>query len=110
LGSAEGSRKDDGSVLMTSVDGGCPGVKNVQEGVIGATSMQFPLLMASLGVEAVAEFAKTGKKPEATPGLTFFDYRRDADHRQAGGWRSLRNVGGRPEEVLGLIIPALVAS
>jgi fructose transport system substrate-binding protein len=65
--------KDDGSVLMTSVDGGCPGVKNVQEGVIGATSMQFPLLMASLGVEAVAEFAKTGKKPEPTPGLNFFD-------------------------------------
>jgi fructose transport system substrate-binding protein len=65
--------KADGSVLMTSVDGGCPGVKNVQEGVIGATSMQFPLLMASLGVEAVAEFAKSGKKPEPTPGLTFFD-------------------------------------
>ena len=65
--------RDDGSVLMTSVDGGCPGVKNVQAGVIGATSMQFPLLMASLGVEAVAEYAKTGKKPEPTPGLSFFD-------------------------------------
>jgi fructose transport system substrate-binding protein len=65
--------KADGSVLMTSVDGGCPGVKNVQAGVIGATSMQFPLLMASLGVEAVAEFVKSGKKPEPTPGLTFFD-------------------------------------
>jgi len=65
--------KADGSVLMTSVDGGCPGVENVKAGVIGATSMQFPLLMASLGVEAVAEFAKTGKKPEPTPGLTFFD-------------------------------------
>ena len=65
--------KDDGSVLVVSVDGGCPGVKNVEAGVIGATSMQFPLLMASLGVEAVAEFAKSGKKPEPTPGLTFFD-------------------------------------
>ena len=60
-------------MLMTSVDGGCPGVKNVQAGVIGATSMQFPLLMASLGVEAVAEFAKSGKKPEPTPGLEFYD-------------------------------------
>ena len=60
-------------VLMTSVDGGCPGVKNVEAGVIGATSMQFPLLMASMGVEAVAEFAKSGKKPEPTPGLDFFD-------------------------------------
>ena len=65
--------KADGSVLMTSVDGGCPGVKNVQAGVIGATSMQFPLLMASKGVEAVAEYAKSGKKPEPTPGLNFFD-------------------------------------
>jgi fructose transport system substrate-binding protein len=63
----------EGDVLMTSVDGGCPGVKNVQAGVIGATSMQFPLLMASLGVEAVAEYAKSGKKPEPTPGLDFFD-------------------------------------
>ncbi|MCB1501536.1 MAG: sugar ABC transporter substrate-binding protein [Bauldia sp.] len=65
--------KDDGSVLVVSVDGGCPGVKNVEAGVIGATSMQFPLLMAALGVEAVAEFAKSGKKPEPTPGLSFFD-------------------------------------
>jgi fructose transport system substrate-binding protein len=65
--------KDDGSVLVVSVDGGCPGVKNVEAGVIGATSMQFPLLMAAIGVEAVAEFAKSGKKPEPTPGLAFFD-------------------------------------
>jgi fructose transport system substrate-binding protein len=60
-------------VLMTSVDGGCPGVKNVQAGVIGATSMQFPLLMASLGVEAVTEYAKSGKKPQPSPGLDFYN-------------------------------------
>ncbi|MEZ5449166.1 MAG: sugar ABC transporter substrate-binding protein [Thiolinea sp.] len=67
---AAGKEKD---VLIVSVDGGCPGVKNVKEGVIGATSMQFPLLMASMGVEAVAEFAKSGKKPENTEGLDFFN-------------------------------------
>jgi fructose transport system substrate-binding protein len=67
---AAGREKD---VLMTSVDGGCPGVKNVKGGVIGATSMQFPLLMASMGVEAVAEFAKSGKKPQPSPGLEFFN-------------------------------------
>jgi fructose transport system substrate-binding protein len=61
------------SVLIVSVDGGCPGVKNINEGVIGATSMQFPLLMASKGIEAVAEFAKSGKKPAPTPGLDFFN-------------------------------------
>ncbi len=63
-----GREKD---VLIVSVDGGCPGVRNVADGVIGATSMQFPLLMASKGVEAVFQFAKTGAKPQATPGLDF---------------------------------------
>lgn len=58
-------------VLIVSVDGGCPGVRNVAEGVIGATSMQFPLLMASLGVDAVKAFAETGQKPQNTPGLDF---------------------------------------
>ncbi len=65
--------KDDGSIVVTSVDGGCPGVENVKAGVIGATSMQFPLLMASLGVEAIVEYAKTGEKPEPTEGLDFFN-------------------------------------
>ncbi len=64
--------KDKG-VLIVSVDGGCPGVKNVKSGVIGATSMQFPLLMASKGIEAISEFAKSGKKPANTPGLEFFN-------------------------------------
>jgi fructose transport system substrate-binding protein len=60
-------------VLIVSVDGGCPGVQNVAEGVIGATSQQYPLLMASLGVEAIATWAKDGTKPENTPGKSFFD-------------------------------------
>lgn len=60
-------------VLIVSVDGGCPGVADVEAGVIGATSQQYPLLMASLGVEAIAKFAETGEKPEATEGKSFFD-------------------------------------
>lgn len=63
----------DKKVLIVSIDGGCPGVKNVKAGVIGATSMQFPLLMASKGIDAVAEFAKSGKKPQPTEGKTFTD-------------------------------------
>ena len=63
----------DGSVVVTSVDGGCPGVENVKAGVIGATSMQYPLMMASLGVEAIVNFKKTGEKPQPTEGLDFFD-------------------------------------
>ena len=60
-------------VLIVSVDGGCPGIQNVADGVIGATSQQYPLLMASLGVEAVKAWADTGEKPENTPGKDFFD-------------------------------------
>ncbi|MDJ0686026.1 MAG: sugar ABC transporter substrate-binding protein [Alphaproteobacteria bacterium] len=60
-------------VLIVSVDGGCPGVANVKDGVIGATSQQYPLLMASLGVEAIKAWADTGKKPAPTPGKDFFD-------------------------------------
>ncbi len=64
--------KEDG-VLIVSVDGGCPGVKNVEDGVIGATSQQYPLLMASLGIEAIAAFAENGSKPEPSEGLDFFN-------------------------------------
>ena len=59
--------------LIVSVDGGCPGVKSVASGVIGATSQQYPLLMASKGIEAIAAFAKDGTKPTVTEGLTFFN-------------------------------------
>ncbi|RVT83977.1 sugar ABC transporter substrate-binding protein [Rhodobacteraceae bacterium CCMM004] len=63
----------EGDVLIVSVDGGCPGVQNVADGVIGATSQQYPLRMAALGIEAIAQFAKDGSVPEATEGKEFFD-------------------------------------
>ncbi|WP_332776768.1 sugar ABC transporter substrate-binding protein [Polaromonas sp.] len=49
-------------VVIVSVDGGCAGVKDVGAGVIAATSQQYPLKMASMGVAAGVEYAKTGKK------------------------------------------------
>ena len=61
--------KDDGSVLIVSVDGGCPGVANVKSGVIGATSQQYPLKMASMALEAIA----SGKLPEIDPAAGFLD-------------------------------------
>lgn len=60
-------------VLLVSVDGGCPGVRNVADGVIGATSQQYPLRMASLGIEAIAQYAEDGTLPEPTEGKEFFD-------------------------------------
>ena len=43
----------EGQAIIVSVDGGCPGVDNVAAGVIGATSQQYPLKMASLGAVAI---------------------------------------------------------
>ena len=63
----------DRQALIVSVDGGCPGVQNVADGVIGATSMQFPLLMASKGIEAIRTWADSGAKPKNSPGLDFFN-------------------------------------
>ena len=63
----------EGQVLIVSVDGGCPGVANVKDGVIGATSQQYPLAMAALGIEAIAAFAADGTKPAPTEGKDFFD-------------------------------------
>ena len=60
-------------VLVVSVDGGCPGVASVKGGVIGATSQQYPLLMASKGIEAIVAYAKDGTKPQASEGLGFFN-------------------------------------
>jgi fructose transport system substrate-binding protein len=56
---AAGKEKD---VIIVSVDGGCDGIKDVTAGKIAATSQQYPLKMASMGVEAGIEYAKGGKK------------------------------------------------
>jgi fructose transport system substrate-binding protein len=50
-------------IMVVSVDGGCAGVRGVQDGQIDATSQQYPLEMAALGVEAVVEYAETGTAP-----------------------------------------------
>jgi fructose transport system substrate-binding protein len=57
---AAGKQND---ITIVSVDGGCRGVQGVVDGQIAATSQQYPLKMASLGVEAVVNFARTGEKP-----------------------------------------------
>ena len=89
-------------MLIVSVDGGCPGVRNVKDGVIGATSMQFPLLMAAKGVEAVKKFAPRRQAASRTR-ARFRQYRRRTRHRQAGRGRDLDRQRRGLEEVLGLI-------
>jgi fructose transport system substrate-binding protein len=50
------------AALIVSVDGGCTGVRNVKAGIIAATSQQYPVKMATLGVDAGVEYARTGKR------------------------------------------------
>jgi len=56
-----------------SIDGGCTGVNEVKEGILGATSQQYPGKMASLGMEAIVKLAKSGTKPTVSSGLDFFN-------------------------------------
>jgi fructose transport system substrate-binding protein len=67
---AAGKEKD---VTIVSIDGGCPGVNDVKSGVIGATSQQYPLKMAEMGVQAVVDYANDDKKPEPSPGKDFLN-------------------------------------
>lgn len=56
-----GKAKD---VTIVAIDGGCqPGIDYVIKGRIDATSQQYPLKMASMGVQAVYDWANGGKKP-----------------------------------------------
>jgi len=60
-------------VLLVSVDGGCAGVGYVEEGIIDATSQQYPVRMAQEGVAAIAELARGGEAPRPSEGLEFFN-------------------------------------
>jgi fructose transport system substrate-binding protein len=60
--------------IIVSVDGGCdPGLTSVKSGIIGATSQQYPVKMAELGVETIAKMAAGEEKPANSPGLDFID-------------------------------------
>jgi len=61
-------------VYVVSVDGGLAGVEAVKAGGIQATSQQYPLRMASLGVEAIKAIADGGAPPANTSANgQFFD-------------------------------------
>jgi len=61
------------TATIVSVDGGCAGVASVKSGVIGATAQQYPLKMATMGMEAIAKIARGGAKPSTSDGLDFFN-------------------------------------
>ena len=57
-----GKTTDD--VMIVSVDGGCEAMQDIEDGIIDATSQQYPSLMASLGVDWAVKFAQTGENPD----------------------------------------------
>jgi fructose transport system substrate-binding protein len=61
------------SVMVVSIDGSCTGLDNVTSGLFAADAVQYPGKMASLGVSSIADLVRTGKKPQTTSGLSFFD-------------------------------------
>jgi fructose transport system substrate-binding protein len=73
IGASEALDAAGKKATIVSVDGGCQGVSMVKSGVLAATSQQYPIKMAQLGVEAIASIAKGGDKPATSPGLDFFD-------------------------------------
>jgi fructose transport system substrate-binding protein len=62
LGAYNALQKAGKKALLVSVDGGCTGVQAVKAGKIAATSQQYPLKMASQGVQAVVDAVKNDKK------------------------------------------------
>jgi fructose transport system substrate-binding protein len=58
-------------VLLVAIDGGCSGVGYVKQGILGATSQQYPSKMATDGMAAIVNLAKTGKKATTSAGLDF---------------------------------------
>ena len=62
--------------VVVSVDGGCsPGIAMVKDGTIGATSQQYPIKMAEMGVETIKKMVDSNgsDKPANSPGLDFVD-------------------------------------
>jgi fructose transport system substrate-binding protein len=56
-------KKANKTVIATSIDGSCSGVRSVADGTIGATVMQFPSNMGQMAVDAVVKAVGGGEKP-----------------------------------------------
>lgn len=55
--------KREKDVILVTVDGGCRGVEDVATGRFAATAQQYPIRMATLGIEAAMAFLKDGTRP-----------------------------------------------
>jgi fructose transport system substrate-binding protein len=60
-------------VTVVAIDGGCSNLPFLANGEIGASAGQFPGKMAKEGVDAIAAYARTGKKPTNQAGQSFYN-------------------------------------
>ena len=94
-------------VTIVSVDGGCAAMGDIDDGIINATSMQFPSRMAELGVEWGIRNALTGEVPSPEDseyyieGNEIFNTGVDADHQRSAGRPRVPHGRGRPRHLLG---------
>ncbi|MBK0418372.1 substrate-binding domain-containing protein [Leucobacter sp. CSA1] len=58
---------------VVTIDGGCVGVDAIADGTFSATSQQYPMKMADMGVRAIYDLATEGETPETSEGLDFFN-------------------------------------
>lgn len=49
-------------ITMVGVDGGCDGVQMIADGKLGATAMQFPSKMATMGMDAIVKAVQSGEE------------------------------------------------
>ena len=93
--------KDPKDFILVSVDGGCKAIKDgIKPGIIDATSQQYPLKMAALGVEKGAAAARGGEKPSG-----YTDTGVELITAGPGRRRGLQGRGLRRGELLGLMRP-----
>ena len=80
------------------------GLKLVKDGTIGATSQQYPVKMAELGVEAIKTIADGGDKACKDPRSGVLRHRCRAGDRQEGRGRGEHQRRGRREALLGQVV------
>ena len=94
------------STLLVTIDGGCTGVKEVGQGIFGATSQQYPSKMAQLGMAAIVKLVKTGQKPTVSNGLDFFNTGSQLVTDKAGRGPPEHHQRGGRQDLLGEVDPS----
>lgn len=62
-----------GKTTLVAIDGSCPGIKWVKQGIIDADAMQFPQLMVDKALEALVQYKTDGTVPKPSKGLSYFN-------------------------------------